>query len=84
MVFYLFRFGYIDQLKIIYLLIKYLAASRPTLGHRRGGSLIHLMLMAALFQVRPEGRLEPRNEVGSQSPTERISGIEPETFRFLV
>ena len=26
---------------------------------------------------------EPLNEVGSQSPTERLMGFEPGTFRFL-
>ena len=31
--------------------------------------------MTALFQVRPEGYREHRNEVGSESPTKRISGI---------
>ena len=78
-----FRLGYQDLLKITFL-IKYLAAYRPTLDQRRGGSLIHLMLIAGLFQVRPDGQLEPCNEVGSQDPAERISGIESETFRFSV
>ena len=33
------------------------------------------MLITALFQVRPEGYREHRNEVGSESLTKRISGI---------
>ena len=34
--------------------------------------------------VLPEGHRKPRNEVGSQSPAERLVGIEPGTFRFLL
>ena len=33
------------------------------------------MLIATLFQIQPKVHREPRNEVGSQSLTERISGI---------
>ena len=41
----------------------------------QGGSLTQLMLITTPFQVRPESHREPRNEVGSQNLTERISGI---------
>ena len=55
--------------------ISHLAALRPTLGHKQGGSLTHLMLITTLFQVQPVCQKEPRNKVGSQSLTESISGI---------
>ena len=34
--------------------------------------------------IRPEGHREPRNEVGSLSPAERLADFEPGTFRFLL
>ena len=40
------------------------------------------MLITAFVHVRPEGHREPRNEVGSLSPAERLAGFEPGTFRF--
>ena len=55
--------------------ISCLTSLRPTLGHWQGSSLTQRMLMTALFQVRPEGYREHRNEVGSESPTKCISGI---------
>ena len=61
----------------------YLAAPRPTSGHYRGDSLTHPMLITAFVHVRPEGHREPRSEVGSLSPAERLAGFEPGTFRFL-
>ena len=61
----------------------YLAAPRPTSGHYRGDSLTHPMLLTAFVHVRPEGHREPRSEVGSLSPAERLAGFEPGTFRFL-
>ena len=59
----------------------YLATLRPTLGHYRGGSLIHLVLITCVLHIRPEGHLGPRNEVGSLSPAEHLVGFEPTTFR---
>ena len=47
----------------------YLAAPRPTLGHYRGDSLTHPMLITYVLHIRPEGHREPRSEVGSLSPT---------------
>ena len=35
--------------------VSHLPTLRPTLGHWQGGSLTHLMLITALFQVQPEG-----------------------------
>ena len=61
----------------------YLAVPRPTLSHSQGNSLTNLMLITVFVQVRPEGHWEPRNEVGSLSPAERLAGFEPGTFRFL-
>ena len=60
----------------------YLADPRPTLGHSQGDSLTNPMLIAAFYLIRPEGHREPRNEVGSLSPAERLAGFEPGTFRF--
>ena len=40
------------------------------------------MLITAFVHVRPEGHQDPRNEVGSLSPAERLAGFEPGTFRF--
>ena len=54
----------------------YLAAPRPTSGHYRGDSLTHPMLITAFVHVRPEGHREPRSEVGSLSPAERLAGFE--------
>ena len=78
----------IDQSSIlrniyIYFFNYYLAAPRPTSGHYRGDSLTHPMLITAFVHVRPEGHREPRSEVGSLSPAERLAGFEPGTFRFL-
>ena len=60
----------------------YLAAPRPTLGHYRGDSLTHPILITAFLHIRPEGHREPRSEVGSLGPAERLVGFEPGTFRF--
>ena len=50
----------------------YLAAPRSTLGHYRGGSLTHPTLITCILHIRPEGHREPRSEVGSLSPAERL------------
>ena len=50
----------------------YLAVPWPILGHSQGDSLTNLTLITAFVQVRPEGHQEPRNEVGSLSPAERL------------
>ena len=55
--------------------ISHFAALRPTLGHWQGGSLIHSMLITTLLQVPLDVCREPRNNVCSNSMTERISGI---------
>ena len=47
-----------------------LATPRPTLGHYRGDSLTHSLLITAFLQIWPEGHREPRSEVGSLSPAE--------------
>ena len=60
----------------------YLAASRPTLNHYRGGSLTHPMLITCVLHIRPEGHQEPRSEVRSLSPAKRLVRFEPRTFRF--
>ena len=55
--------------------ISHLVALRATMGHWQGGSHTHPILITKLFQVWPEGHRKPRNEVGSQSLNEHISGI---------
>ena len=60
----------------------YLAAPRPTLGHYRGGSLTHPILITSVLNIRPEVHRELLSGVGSLSPAERLVGFEPETFRF--
>ena len=60
-----------------------MAAPRPTLGHYRGDSFTHAMLITVIFWFRPEGHREPCNEVGSLSQAEHPVGFEPGTFRFL-
>ena len=37
-----------------------------------------------VLHFRPEGHREPRSEVGSLRPTERLVGFEPGTFQFLL
>ena len=66
----------------VFFLNCYFAVPRPTLGHSQGASLTNPMLITAFVQVRPEGHREPRNEVGSLSPAERLAGFEPGTYRF--
>ena len=56
----------------------YLAAPQPTLGHSQGDSLTNPMLITAFVHIRPEGHREPRNEVGSLSPAERLAGLNRE------
>ena len=62
----------------------YLAVPRPTFGHSQGDSLTNPVLITAFVPIWPEGHREPRNEVGSLSPAERLAGFEPGTFRFLL
>ena len=62
----------------------YLVAPWPALGHYRGDSLTHLMLITAVLHFQPKGHQEPRNKVGSLSPAEHLVGFEPGTFRFLL
>ena len=56
----------------------YLAVPRPTLGHYRGGSLTHAMLITAFLQVQPEGHCKTCNKVGSLSPANHLVGFELE------
>ena len=53
-----------------------MAVPRPTLGHSQGDSLTNPMLITAFVHIRPEGHREPRSEVGSLSPAERLVGFE--------
>ena len=41
----------------------YWAAPRPTLGHYRGGSLTHPMLITCVLHIRPEGHREVTNNI---------------------
>ena len=73
----------VNNVRIIFFVFNcYLAAPQPTLGHYRGGSLTHPMLITCVLHIWPEGHREPRNKVGSLSPVERLVGFEPGTFRF--
>ena len=45
----------------------YLAATRQTLNHWQGSSLIQIMLITAKFLLKSRDQLEPWNEVGSWS-----------------
>ena len=60
----------------------YLAALRSTLGRYQGGSLTHPILITCVLHIRSGGHREPRCEVGSLSPAERLVGFEPGSFRF--
>ena len=60
----------------------YLAAPQPALGHYRGGSLTHPMLITCVLHIKPEGHWEPCSEVASLSPAKRLVGFELGTFRF--
>ena len=53
-----------------------MAAPRPTLDHYRGDSLAHLILIVAFLQFWPVGNRDPRREVGSLGPVERLAGFE--------
>ena len=66
----------------MYFFYVFLAAPRPALGHYRGSSLIHPMLITCTLHIRREGYREPRNEVGSLSLTERLVGFEQGAFQF--
>ena len=60
----------------------YLTAPRPTLDHSQGNSFTNLMLITEFWLFLLEGHQEPRREVGSLSPAERLVGFELGTFRF--
>ena len=64
----------------IFFLNCYLAGPRATLGHYRGGSLTHPMLITAFLHIRPKDHREPRSEVGSLNLAERLVGFEPGKF----
>ena len=53
----------------------YLAAPQPTLSLSQEDSPTNSMLINAFVHIRPEGYREPRNEVGSLSPAERLAGF---------
>ena len=59
-----------------------MAPPRSTLGHYRGESLTHPMLITVLFGFRTKGHREPPNKVGSSSPAKRLVEFEAATFRF--
>ena len=54
---------------------------RPTFGISWGGSLTNSMLITGFVQFRPEGHWEPRNKVGSLSPTECLVWFETSAFQ---
>ena len=56
-----------------------MAAPLPTLGR---GQPHPLDVNHCVLYFRPEGHEEPRSDVGSLSPAERLVGFEPGTFRF--
>ena len=56
----------------------FLTAPRPTLGHSQRDSLTKPMLITTFELFWPEGHREPRNYVGSLSPTERLVGLKRE------
>ena len=58
-----------------------LAVLRPTLGHYRGATLTHSMLISFLH-IRLQGHQERRNEFGSLSLAEHLVRFKPGTFRF--
>ena len=60
----------------------YLTVSQPTLYYYHRDSLTDPMLITVFVHIQPEGHREPRNEVGSLSPAERLVGFEPGTFQF--
>ena len=62
----------------------YLVAPQPPLGHSQGDSLTKPTLITVFVHTRPKGHQEPRNEVGSLSPAERLVGFELGTFQFLL
>ena len=45
-------------------------------------SLTYLMFITAFYEIRCEVRREPRCEVWSLSPAERLEGFKPRTFKF--
>ena len=58
-----------------------LVAPQPTLGHYRGVSHTHPMLITAFYRFQLEGHGEPCDIVGFASPVECLVGFEPGTFR---
>ena len=67
----------------------YLAAPLPALGHYRGDSLTHPMLITVFYILDPKVSTrtfhgEPHNVVGSLSPTKCLARFELGTFQFLL
>ena len=62
----------------------YLAAPRPALGHYRGDSLTHPMLISAFLHFWLKSHQEPHNEAGSLSQVMHMVGFELGTFWFLL
>ena len=62
----------------------YLAAPRPTLGHYRGDSLTHPMLITAFFYIFDPVTGSLVTRLGPLSPAEHLVGFEPGTFRLLL
>ena len=59
----------------------YLAVPQQALVHYREDSLIYAILITEFLQFGPVGHREPRNGVGSLSPTQPLVWVEPGTFR---
>ena len=62
----------------------YLASPHPILGHNRGDSLTHPILITAFLQFWPKSHRKPLNDIESLSPTERLVGFKSRTFWFLL
>ena len=53
-------------------------------GRLSGGQPHSLDVNHCVLHFRPEGHWEPCNEVGSLSQAERLGGVEPGAFSFLL
>ena len=65
--------------------IRCLVSPRQYLGHWRGGTLIHPMLIIHCPSVEsPEGQWDPHIKTGTRNPLERPNGFVPSTLQFKV
>ena len=85
---FIFRFSYlsIHLFMFLFIFFFYLLFGCPTanFGPLSRGQPHSPDVNHCVLHFRPEGHREPRNEVGSLSPAERLVGFEPGTFRFLL